>query len=280
MVEHSVIMTVYNREPDVLLATLRSLWRSLGEGDEIIVVNDGSKMKYEWVMEYAHPRFARFRWIDAPYYEAFRIAGEFNNPARAFNIALEAATGRDIFIMSSDVIVTPKAVQRGKSFRLDEMAWTPRVVDIESGAEYCGTNRLFPMPWFLGCSRRHAVECGGWDEAYLDGMCWEDNDFVGRLMLHTGRFIGDWDVTVYHQSHNQPAYDVKDPEVLAANQRNKNYTKQKWAGLPFAGAEDGCFDVLRKRYETGDVVHECVAYGDTLDQVIVKTRSPFVGLAT
>ena len=83
MVEHSVIMTVYNREPDVLLATLRSLWRSLGEGDEIIVVNDGSKMKYEWVMEYAHPRFARFRWIDAPYYEASAsLESSTTQPAR------------------------------------------------------------------------------------------------------------------------------------------------------------------------------------------------------
>lgn len=270
----SVILTVYDREPEVLLATLRSLWRSLDQDDEVIVANDRSHLNYEWVVRYAAPRFEHFRWIDVPKYEAFTIAEGFKNPAKAFNAALALATRPKLFVMSSDTLVTPQVVKRAKSFDLDEMAWTPLVIDLESNLQYCGPDRLFPAPWFLACSREKVLECGGWDENYLKGMCYEDNDFIGRVLLHTGRFIGDWSVRVYHQSHDQIAYKIDDPEIRKANDVNRAYTMEKWSGIPFSG--DSPFDILRKPHPSGNMVHECKYYGTLLGDCIAKTKSEFV----
>lgn len=275
---YSILMTLYDREYEVILSTLRSLRRSLWEDDELIIVNDGSSLDYTGVKAYCQ-HFPRSTWYDLEPYDAFRIGG-FNNPARAFNKALELATEDRLFVMSSDVLVTPNAYNRAARVDFKEMAWTPLVIDLENSfnlPHYCGPMRLFPAPWFLGCYRKHVIDCGGWDENYLDGMCYEDNDFIGRLMLQTGRFIGDWNATVYHQSHTQPAYKVEDPDIKEANKRNYEYTKKKWdGGIPFAGHEEAVFDVLRKPYVTGDIVHECKYGGTLLADVISRTKSPFV----
>lgn len=273
--ESSFIMTVYNREPEVLLSTLRGLFRSIDDDSEVIVVNDGSEYGYQWARAYAEPRFPRFKWLDIEPYEACRINGNFNNPAKAFNAALSLATGKRLYVMSSDVIVTPNAIKQSLKFDFSEMAWTPLVLDLESSVHYCGPSRVFPAPWCLGLDRQIAIDAGGWDENYLKGMCYEDNDFIGRTLLKTGRFIGDWSVQVYHQSHLQPAYEVHEEHVMLANRINKTYTKRKWAGIPFSGSEDPCFDVLRKPYVTGDIVHECRYYGTLLEDTIRMTKSPF-----
>ncbi len=276
MVKSSVLLTVYDREYEVILACLRGLSRSLDEDSEVIVVNDGSSMNYAGVKAYGTKMLPNFRWIEMPEYDAFRIEPGFNNPAKAFNAALEAASGDRVYVMSSDVLVSKPVIERSMRYDFEEMAWTPLVVDTDSGMQYCGPLRLFPAPWFLGCSRKHLIACGGWDETYLQGMCYEDNDFIGRIMLQTKRFIGDWSVAVYHMSHDQPAYAVSDPAIAEANRVNREYTKAKWAGIPFGGSEDACFDVLRKPYVTGDIVHECRYFGSLLQDVIAKTRSPFV----
>jgi glycosyltransferase involved in cell wall biosynthesis len=264
-------MTVWNREYEVLLATLRALSRCDLTDCEVIVADDGSTMDYAGIRAYCDSRLGNCKWIDVPQYDAFRIQRGFNNPARAFNSALLAATGDNVVIMSSDVMVTPKVLERIRRFDLSEMAFTPLVLDMESGQHYCGPTRLFPMPWCLAASRAHCMEIGGWDETYLNGMCYEDNDFVGRLVMQSGRFLADWTVCAYHQSHDQPAYDIKDPAVKAANERNKTYTMEKWSGIPFSGGKTP-FDIIRKPFPTGDVVHEVRWTGTLKEDVIARTR--------
>jgi len=273
----SVLLTLYNREYEVILACLRSLSRSLSPSDEVVIVDDCSTIDYTGIKGYAKTVLpCKSKWVDMPDYDAYRIGEGFNNPAKAFNAALEVASEPNLYVMSSDVIVTPNCVTRAKRCDLSEMAWVPLVIDIDSGSQYCGPSRLFPAPWFLACSTELARECGGWDEEYLKGVCYEDNDFMGRIMLQTGRFLGDWSVAVYHQSHPQPAYDVSDPDVAAANARNRDYTLSKWTGIPWGGGQDSCFDVVRKPYRTGDVVYECKYYDNKLQKVIASTKSPFV----
>lgn len=270
--KYSILMTVYDREPEIILATLRSLSRCDLTDCELIVVNDGSNMSMEWTKGIMDRRFDGIprRWIDAPPYEAFRINGGFNNPARAFNLALDSAEGENVVIVASDTLVGPRIFQRIRRFNLSEVAWTPMVVDIESSQQYCGPMRLFPAPWCLAASRQHCLDIGGWDETYLQGMCYEDNDFMGRLVLRTGAFVGDWTAIAYHQSHHQPAYNIDDPGIKAANDRNRDYTKAKWKGIPFH-PEFVPFDVNRKPHRSGDIVHECTAEDGLLESCISKT---------
>lgn len=274
MVKRSILMTIHDREPAIVMNTMRSLYRSgLTQEEEVVIVDDRSERQLQWALDLAQASFTNVKWIRLDDYEAYDIAG-FRNPARAFNEALAAAEGNDIWIMSSDVLVTPGCIHRARQIKTGEMLWTPRVVDLESCMEYVGSQRLFPMPWFLVANRQNAIDVGGWDETYLEGMCYEDNDFVGRLALHTGAFAGEWSRVVYHQSHNQPAYEVSDPAIAAANQKNRAWTQEKWGGIPF-DSELTPFDVTREMHVSGIPIHKVIEKNGKLDRAIALTKGKF-----
>ena len=268
----SVLMTVFNREIEVLCSTLRGLRRAWADEMELVVVDDGSTQDYSGVREHAEARLPGTVWKKAEPYPAYRDGG-YNNPARAFNEALLASSGEKLIVMSSDVLVTPKAMAAALEYDLSCGMWSPLVIDLDSGKQYCGPNRIFPAPWMLVCRRSDVMEIGGWDEAYLEGHCYEDNDFIGRLALKSGMFTVDWGVTVYHQSHEQPAYNMENPEIEAANERNRRYTMAKWAGgIPFNGSY-AAFDVSRFPHPSGRTVLKCVdTVGDRLMRAVAGTK--------
>ena len=247
--KYSVLMTVHDREPEVVLATLRSLHRSGLSDIELLIVDDRSSMDYSWIRSYAAPRFSSVKWIPTGDYEGFRVEG-YGNPAHAFNMGLEQATGECLVVMSSDVIVTPNAVKSLERFWDPTCLWTPKVIDMDTHHEYCGPTRPFPMPWMLAMPTKVAQELGGWDEIFLMGLCYEDNDFVGRLGLKLGTVRCDRDSVVYHQSHTQPAYQIENEEVLAANGRNRDLCKRKWGGIPFDG-EQSCWTMTKRPDPSG-----------------------------
>ena len=275
-VGESILMTVYNREPEVLLNTFRWLASCDLPDSEIIVVDDGSTMDYSWIEGYKD-RF-NLKWIKTVDYPAYRIDG-YNNPAKAFNVALEAAEGERICILSSDVIVPERVMSKARQDYAPESVWCPMVIDLASSNEYCGPLRVFPMPWFLYASKAKIVEAGGWDENFLFGCCWEDNDFVGRLALVTDRINCDWGSVVWHQSHYQPAYE-KTQEIVDANKRNATYITTKWAGsIPWGPKDMIALEMKRTRDEkTGNFCLEFKDFKGIKDRVISSTLSPFVPL--
>lgn len=272
--KHSILLTVFDREAEVLLRTLKCLRECDLADTEVVVVNDGSGMSYEWARDYVRSNFERGVWHDMEPYEAWRAANGMNNPARAFNKALMLAEGETVVAMSSDVMVPPRTMARMKKIKTSEMLWTPFVEDTHGEqpllGHYCGPKRLFPMPWFLAMSREHVLEVGGWDETYLNGVNYEDNDFVGRVALRTGGFMGDWAYKVFHQGHVQPAANMADDEIRAATARNKEWTKEKWGGIPF-DSEFTPFDVSRRMHPSGNPVHVCTARPEKLARAVEMT---------
>lgn len=253
----SVVMTVHDREPELLVSCLRSLYVSgMGEA-EVIVVNDRSMMDYEWARVYLE-RFGSSKWIDLPPYEGFRLEPSgYGNPARAFNAGIAAVTQPWTLLMSSDVLATSGAVKLMQAASKQELPFTPRVVDLDTCMEYCGASRPFPMPWFLSAPTENIRNIKGWDENYLHGLCFEDNDFVCRLGLECGKILADWSVTVWHQTHFQPAYEHQDPAVKRANDRNRDYTKRKWKGIPF-DKDQTPVDIRRRPHPSGFTAFEFV----------------------
>lgn len=253
------------------MGTLRALMRAgVGDEEEVVVVDDRSAGELTWAVKFCELAFPNVKWIRLDDYECWSIDG-FANPARAFNEALKAAEGETVWIMSSDVLVNPSLVRRARKVSGSGFAWTPMILDLETQRQYCGPTRLFPMPWFLVASRQACLDIGGWDEKYLGGMCYEDNDFVGRLVLKTGAFCGEWSVVGYHQSHDQPAYNVSDPEVLAANERNRAWTMEKWGGIPF-DSEFTPFDVVREMHPSGVPVHRVIDRSGKLERAVGMTE--------
>lgn len=253
------------------MGTLRSLSRGPVEDFEVIFCDDRSTIDYTWVEPYLKFRFPYYKKIATGDYDAFRWNGN-NCPVYAFNRCLEAAEGAIAIAMSSEILVPPSAMQAALQNDPQEMVYTPGVIDTESFAQYCGPKRIFPMPWFLAFSRKIAIDIGGWDETYLDGTCFDDNDFAGRLALATGRFVGDWEQTVYHQSHHQLYEETKTNVALkAAWDKNRAYTKRKWSGIPF-DHELVPFDVVRTPHESGNIAYECTAEGTLLADTIAATK--------
>lgn len=274
MVKRSILLTLHDREVPVILSTLRALMRAgVGEEEKVILIDDRSKRNFAFLAEYmnkAFPSWIMHRIDEEP---EFSIDG-FANPSRAFNAALELSEGDALWVMSSDTIVNKAAVTKARKIPVDEYAWTPAVLDLDTQQQYIGQTRIFPAPWFLVCSRLHALEVGGWDETYMAGMCYEDNDFIGRLLARTGAFVGDWGYCVYHNSHDQPAYRIDEPEIKAANDRNKDWTRKKWGGIPF-NSEFTPFDILREMHHSGVPIHRVKCPADTLAKAIEMTVSPF-----
>lgn len=274
MVKTSVIMTLFNREPEIILSTLRTLRGHDLSEFEVIVVDDNSDADYrsKVVELIIKPILAPMngRIVEMAPYDSYHIQG-FKNPAKAFNRALDEAVGERLIIMSSDVLAPARVMEKALTFEPDETIFCPMVIDIDTGGEYCGPNRVFPMPWFLGTSTAKARACGGWDENYMLGMCYEDNDFVARLALEVGSVTYDWGCIVWHQSHYQPAYRVDQQWVAMANQRNKVYTADKWKGIPFDESIGQVWDIQRGRHVNGDFQQKFIDSKNILADLKAKT---------
>jgi len=275
VVKRSILMTVHDREPAVMMSTLRSLWRAgVGDEEEVVIVNDRSSRELAWVESIAVKYFKNVKVVAVKNEPEYSING-FANPSRAFNVGLEECVGKDLWIMSSDVLVNAAVVTKARTIKTDRLIWTPLILDLDTQAQYCGPNRMFPMPWFLVCNTAKAKECGGWDETYMQGMCYEDNDFVGRLAIATGAIQGDWTRCAYHQSHDQPAYNVSDPDVAAANAKNKDWTRLKWGGIPFT-KDLICFDVVREMdRDSGLPIHNVIDEQGKFSQARAMTTGRF-----
>lgn len=258
MVKTSVLMTVHDREPEILLPTLRSLHRSGLDDIELIIVDDRSDMDYSWVKPYATPRFSVVKWATTGDYEGHRLNG-YGNPSKAFNTGLFLATGDRLIVMSSDVIVTSDAVKSMDRHWTPACGYTPRVMDLDTQIEYCGPTRPFPMPWFLVLPTKDVQEMGGWDEQFLAGYAFEDNDFVGRIALKLGTILCDWVPVVYHQTHERPGGTDNYGKEAPAFERNRDLCMKKWGGIPF-DSEFTPFTLLKKLDASGcsklEVVNE------------------------
>jgi hypothetical protein len=74
-----------------------------------------------------------------------------------------------------------------------------------------------------------AVAVGGYDEEYLKGMAFDDDDFGARLYLRVGGFAIDNTVIAWHQMHEDVAYS----DDWMGFRVSQEYTRTKWGGLPF-----------------------------------------------
>ena len=251
MNQTAVVMTVYNRPLIVLLNTFSALRRALPAA-QVIVVDDASTTlpNLESVCHDFAFTYTRCDTIaECP--GTYNIDG-YNNPSHAFNVGIEAAKDcHELVIMSSDIIVQSKVGEMLKVYSeeklLDKAVWMPTIIDMDSGAPYLSPMCHWPMPWFCMTLKRHVDAIGRYDERYLKGIAFEDNDFSGRLLSHVGGLVIDGNVLAYHQSHPQTAYSDKGRGWTT----NENYTREKWGGVPFR-PQDQC--VVLEPSEKGDNV--------------------------
>lgn len=240
----------------MLLNTMVGLKKNDLKDTEILMVDDGSTVDYTDLRETFEGMEIPFRWercstLEAKP-EAYNIEGH-NNPAWVNNRAVEMTDSENIFFLSSDTIIPPNAMNSASLWDLDKTVYSARVIDMDSGVEWCGMSRTFLANWFIGVSRKLFERVGRFDEKFLEGMAFEDTDFTGRAIIDTGKAVIDCGTLALHQSHERIAYsDGMDGYV-----RSQEYVRAKWGGQAPWDSKDEPLNIA------------CTAVGD---KCIIKPR--------
>jgi glycosyltransferase involved in cell wall biosynthesis len=235
----SVLMTLFDRPTREFQNVLHQLRKNDLTGTEIIIVDDGSTKDYSRIRSYIDQHEMPVKWVrlekeDYPDY-TYYIGENYNNPALAWNTALDNAEGEIIVLMGSDILLPVGALKRAKTPARG--VWCCGIVDIDTSTEFLGRSRVAPYGWFMSWNRMfHDVR---WDLEYLRGMAYDDNDFSARLALSAKSVDIDLSCTAYHQSHPPTAYS----DGHKGHDINERYTWKKWGGIPWDGCETDPLEV-------------------------------------
>jgi glycosyltransferase involved in cell wall biosynthesis len=140
-----------------------------------------------------------------------------NNPSYVFNRGIEYARAMGyeyVFFMSSDMIMEPDSLKIAIEEYGDELqniflhAKTYSIEDRNHpvnpdgrGYLFCGSQRPRPLGWFWGTALKHVLNQNGYDERFLGGIGYEDDDITGRVALEIGEVVIDDRVCGRHQYH-------------------------------------------------------------------------------
>lgn len=231
--KNCIAMTLYDRNPLTVANTLASIAKAAAgiPDTEVLIVDDASSVDYSALILDMSTLGTPIRVVRCDTCSeragTYNLNG-YNNPAYASNFALRNVDSEFLFWMSSDVILTPPILREALKLNLNKVVWMPCVVDLDTQGTFLGPDRLAPFGWFMATATEH-FRATGWDEEYLKGLAFEDNDFTARLAIEVGRVVVDTNCTVWHQSHRDIAYS----DDMRGFQINQAYTKQKWGSIPW-----------------------------------------------
>jgi len=211
----SLILPYYNRQraADVALALIARHYAHLDL--EVIVVEDGSQ-----------PPFVKNTIADV---KVIRLPPK--NEARAnctvMNRGVEAAKG-DILALSSVEMLHRTPVLPQMREELEKGDANTYV----SAAVWCPTQNRWHAHSSLGRPPLHFMtmlkrdlwdRAGGFDEDYRDGMCFDDDDFVNRLLRAGMHYVYRDDLIVEH-----PRQGAKAKYTMHQHMRNRQIFESKW----------------------------------------------------
>jgi glycosyltransferase involved in cell wall biosynthesis len=232
----AIILSIYNKPVEMVQKTVEALLGSEGLEDAyLIVVDDGSDDEYKdqyekeiWPMLDIDGEWLFTNTI-AERPETYHIGGH-NNPAYSHNIAFESAVksgAETTILISSDLIVESTAIQRALAYP-NSIPVLGKTVDSGRGTVFCSSTKIWPMCWFVKAATEDMAAVK-FDEEYLKGMAFEDNDFMGRLFLRTKQMVIDDEIECIHQHHPPTAYS----DGMRGFKISEKYTQMKWGGIPF-----------------------------------------------
>lgn len=155
-------------------------------------------------------------------------------PAKAWNAGFAEVNSELTFVMSSEVVLAPGAVERCKTllgsapailFGKCEESEPGRYGGSTASGVLCSAEQARPLG-FIACIPTWAMRAtAGYDEAFMDGYWYDDDDFFFRLWKLGLPFLFEDSVSGVHQSHPRPVLDT--PEGQAGIARNRAYILKK-----------------------------------------------------
>lgn len=239
----SLILTVNNRTPEVSKAVADSLRLEGNQPDELIVVLDrpteeAEKGAFEAYRGIVKPENLEFVIIDGPQ--------GWKGPAKAWNAGFNAATGDYFYLISSEVVQDAGNLAKAREYCSNHpnIALFGACHNSEKTQEVTGFPRgllasaKYPRPLgFITCLPAKSVKSiNGFDEAFMGGFWYDDDDFFLRLWNTGLDFTFLDDIHGVHQHHDRPTLET--PEGREGILRNQSlmYTRHgttiPWTFLP------------------------------------------------
>lgn len=239
----SIIMA-YNDRPQQLENTLNSIshWYSDILNDiELVIIDDSSKefLRAEGVLA-DYPGPVKHKYVD-------RTDQQYRNPGPLYNQAVEMASSDFLFLTNPENMHCGPVIKAGlleyqegnyyvfgcRTLRMVPTSWR-RVIEQpdaftnwkEARGWYQHSsiyNRLLHFASF--CDKATYYRVGGFDEEYDNGVGFEDNDFVEKLIEFAVPITVIDEPFVAHQPHSRP-------EISHGYARNAKMFKEKWGYNP------------------------------------------------
>lgn len=128
------------------------------------------------------------------------------NPSKAFNIGVRAAKYDRIIITSPEVVPTTNVLAQLEELPgqnvICQVADENETKQIDAVLVCTGYRDSTPAYYFLGCFNKADIEnINGWDEEFMKGYAYEDDDFGARWVRAGLPFVVRDDIRATHQYH-------------------------------------------------------------------------------
>jgi len=201
-VKYSFIMPYLNRT-EQFMATLQSYEQYRDRGDwELIIIEDPKNRKSKQLHGELLSITLQFDWVPT-------LVLAYNrepcyNPAEMFNIGV-AASGGEHVILTNPEIMHKTDILAGLDNQPDEQYTVCACSSDDPRAPWYAHSVHAPSALhFCSClSKKLYRTTGGFDEAFVDGIACEDNDFVERVRYAGIPVVIADDLLVHHQNHDR-----------------------------------------------------------------------------
>ncbi len=236
----TLAMTIYDRTPEVIRAVCAGLSLPGNLPDVVCVCYDRAPVESIYELRRESKRLG------------FELREEFLEdkavgprcPSKAWNMALSLVEDDNahVFCMSSEMVLAPHSI--GMAYHMAEICPDAMIV---GRAEHCGQSYAYPradgsmnrtitwsgkpsglgFAWLFPMKKFHLA--GGFDEDYMDGVCYEDDDFVIRMWNAGSDMLFCDDIMGFHLEHKRDHLKNNDGRVS----RNGKIFKEKWGDINY-----------------------------------------------
>ena len=234
----SLILTVNNRPADVSRQVATALKLPGNQPDQLVVVRDRPNE------EVAKATLEAYKDLPFPVlFSGVDGAPGWLGPARAWNAGFAAATGDILMCISSEVVLDPEAVNQMRQLvdantvvfgACHNSVATNLVVGAEPGL-LTNSKMARPLGFIVGMPAVVVGEIGGFDEDFMAGFWYDDDDFFLRMWQTGLNFRFEDAIHGVHLDHERPdlatAAGQQKIQMNAGLMMRKHGTLHPWPNL-------------------------------------------------
>ena len=270
----SLVMTIHERPGAVIRAVRAGVYANGTQPNQVVICFDRSSR------ETVRAVYDEWRLAEPDTVELCGPPG-WRGPAKAWNAALARVSSELTMMISSEVAVSPDSIARMREFlatrqavlfgKCTDSSGTQQVTGFPPGL-LCSSE--YPRPLgFVWCVPTWALRAiGGYDEGYMKGLCYDDDDISYRLWKLGLPFVFHDGVSGVHQFHERPGLRTK--EGIAKTAINRAYIRAKFSSDGLPEPKEAPMNAL---YHAGRVA-ETRKKGITIWQMRIEDRARLPGL--